>query len=310
MRRTLKLLSNNCLPVVDISPFVKDRCGWSADHQKTASDLRIAFENEGFVFLVGHGMSGEQMEDVLNVSRNFFNLDLVEKEKLHMSGYRGYQRVGENITQNKRDAHEAMDFYSESDSATGELKEFKNQWPSKEQLPEYQPVLQTFVNHLLLTGKSVMSAIGRGLSLSHDTFDSTMTDPYWTLRSICYPPKSSLTSDPDIGIGCGTHTDYGYLTFLLTDGTPNTLQVRSPSETWITVSDIPPEAFIINIGDMLSIATKGRYKATHHRVLSASTQRVSVPFFYEPNFDAEIMNSDGKFVKYGDHLYSKLRTNF
>eukprot|EP01060_Flectonema_neradi_P014819 TRINITY_DN21484_c0_g1_i3.p1 TRINITY_DN21484_c0_g1~~TRINITY_DN21484_c0_g1_i3.p1 ORF type:complete len:267 (+),score=29.49 TRINITY_DN21484_c0_g1_i3:190-990(+) len=240
----------------------------------------------------------------------FFNLPLEVKKSIQMAGFRGYQKVGENVTQNKKDAHEAMDFYSESQEATGELLRYKNQWPDDSVLPEYRPTLEKYIAHLLTTGECVMSAIGRGLGESHDFFDSTMTDPYWTLRSICYPPKADLDPSLDLDMGCGAHTDYGYLTFLLTDGTPDTLQVRSLSDTWLTVNDVPPDAFIINIGDMLSLATNKVYKATLHRVKSASTQRISVPFFYEPNFNAVVAGSDGTSTKYGDHLFSKLATNF
>lgn len=48
-------------------------------------------------------------------------------------------------------------------------------------------------------------------------------------------------------------------------------------------------AFICNIGDMLSEWTRGAYQSTLHRVChSSDTLRISVPFFFEPNWDAFI----------------------
>lgn len=62
-----------------------------------------------------------------------------------------------------------------------------------------------------------------------------------------------------------------------------------------------------NIGDMLSEWTHGIYKSTLHRVVhNADSMRISVPFFFEPNWDAFISpvlpSPDGK-VKHEGILY-------
>jgi isopenicillin N synthase-like dioxygenase len=47
--------------------------------------------------------------------------------------------------------------------------------------------------------------------------------------------------------------------------------------------------FLVNIGDMLSKWTDGIYKSTRHRVLHTSDKmRISVPFFFDPDWDAVI----------------------
>jgi isopenicillin N synthase-like dioxygenase len=44
--------------------------------------------------------------------------------------------------------------------------------------------------------------------------------------------------------------------------------------------------FLVNIGDMLSKWTDGIYKSTRHRVLHSSDKmRISVPFFFDPDWD-------------------------
>uniref|UniRef100_A0A453ST48 Non-haem dioxygenase N-terminal domain-containing protein n=2 Tax=Triticinae TaxID=1648030 RepID=A0A453ST48_AEGTS len=55
------------------------------------------------------------MAEVRDVTRSFFQLPLEEKRKIRLTprtGYRGYQRVGENITNGKLDKHEAIDCYA------------------------------------------------------------------------------------------------------------------------------------------------------------------------------------------------------
>ena len=57
----------------------------------------------------------------------------------------------------------------------------------------------------------------------------------------------------------------------------------------------PPVAgsFVCNIGDMLDRMTGGRYRSTPHRVRNlAPRARLSFPFFFDPNFGAQIRPID------------------
>lgn len=55
---------------------------------------------------------------------------------------------------------------------------------------------------------------------------------------------------------------------------------------WVTVQPVP-DAFVINIGDLFQVASNDRFKAPLHRVLAnKSSERYSVPFFYQPSLDA------------------------
>jgi isopenicillin N synthase-like dioxygenase len=51
-----------------------------------------------------------------------------------------------------------------------------------------------------------------------------------------------------------------------------------------------PGAFVVNIGELLEYATNGYLKATVHRVISPSigSDRISIPFFFNPALDATI----------------------
>jgi isopenicillin N synthase-like dioxygenase len=102
-------------------------------------------------------------------------------------------------------------------------------------------------------------------------------------RIFNYPPDL-LNSEQRWGVG--EHTDYGLLTILKQDNSGG-LQVKSKSG-WI---DAPPisGSFVCNIGDMLELMTGGLYKSTPHRVKNISNRnRLSFPFFFDPNFDVEV----------------------
>ncbi|WP_242045365.1 2OG-Fe(II) oxygenase family protein [Anabaena catenula] len=115
--------------------------------------------------------------------------------------------------------------------------------------------------------------------------DRYTANPLTLFRIFNYPPDwAVLNSESTWGVG--EHTDYGILTILKQDNSGG-LQIKSKSR-WI---DAPPlsGSFICNIGDMLELMTGGLYKSTPHRVKNISAKnRLSFPFFFDPNFDVEV----------------------
>jgi isopenicillin N synthase-like dioxygenase len=86
--------------------------------------------------------------------------------------------------------------------------------------------------------------------------------------------------------GVGEHTDYGLLTILLQDDAGG-LEVKS-GKSWIAAPPIPG-SFVCNLGDMLDRMTRGIYRSTPHRVRNpAPRDRLSFPFFFDPNFFAKV----------------------
>ena len=82
-----------------------------------------------------------------------------------------------------------------------------------------------------------------------------------------------------------------------------------------------PNAFVINIGDMLSRLSNYVLKATLHRVICIGDDRISSPFFFEPYYAAKIPSSlflgdeghvlteEQKYwdnVMYGDYMIEKI----
>lgn len=64
--------------------------------------------------------------------------------------------------------------------------------------------------------------------------------------------------------------------------------------------DVPPieGTLVVNLGEMLQLATHGYYLATVHRVLSlpGTRSRYSIPFFFNPRLDAEAKSIDIKSI--------------
>jgi isopenicillin N synthase-like dioxygenase len=131
-----------------------------------------------------------------------------------------------------------------------------------------------------------MTGLALSLSLEESYFAERLTgEPLTLFRIFNYPPPADSTL-----WGVGEHTDYGLLTILLQDDAGG-LEVKSRSR-WVPAPPVPG-SFVCNIGDMLDRMTGGFYRSTPHRVRNpASRDRLSFPFFFDPNFCARVQPID------------------
>ncbi len=109
---------------------------------------------------------------------------------------------------------------------------------------------------------------------------------------ILYPALSSETPG-DLRIQ--PHTDSGILTILNTEPTKDpALQFLDVSGQW-TDMQTDVDAFVLNVGDLLSRWTNGRWLSTVHRVLRPSPEhqhipRLSIAYFEHPDYDANVVS--------------------
>ncbi|KAI9794602.1 MAG: hypothetical protein M1816_004489 [Peltula sp. TS41687] len=322
-------MTSPTLPVIDISPFLHPSSN-PAEREACARTIYDACLNTGFYYLKNHGIPTALTDHILELARSFF-LNASDEEKSSIArqaagkgdgdGARGWQRVGENVTQGKRDWHEAVDLYRDVDDSLGapyEVLQGPNRWPRTP--ASLQETYKSYMTDLLKLGEAVVRAMGYALDPEdEDVFVRQTTKSFWVMRIIGYPPLPSDSSEA--GISCGEHTDYGCLTFLLADSTTGALQVQHRSGSWIDADPIPG-TFVVNIGDMMERWTNGLWRSTMHRVIHRGGEwRFSVPFFYEPDFEARIKplkncvertGGEEKYdeVVYGNFLRSKVEGNF
>ncbi|TCD63681.1 hypothetical protein EIP91_005125 [Steccherinum ochraceum] len=294
------------LPVINLSPFIKPEDG--KGRLSAAAQLHAACLEYGFFYLdISSYIDPEEPEELTRLAREFFALPEEEKDRIalrHEDRARGYARLRENVTNGLADNHEGIDFYRPVENPDKSKPLWgTNQWPD---VPTFREKYDTWIEKMKKLGLIVMEAMALGLGMAPAEWGelrSKVDDSFWVMRIIGYPP---LPNDED-GFSCGAHKDYGCLTFLYADPTPGALQVflRQPGHlirkdsgplsedgveagTWINADPLPG-CIVCNIGEMWEIWTNGLYKSTLHRVVHrGSNYRVSIPFFFEPNFDALI----------------------
>jgi isopenicillin N synthase-like dioxygenase len=281
--RTAQEFSN--VPIVDVSELVAGGPGQSA----VAERLGQACRESGFFYVVGHGVDEGLQARLRALSREFFAQDVDAKLRIRMAlggrAWRGYFRVGDELTSGKPDQKEGLYFGTELPAdhplvQAGKPMHGPNLFPAepaglREAVLEYMAAL-TRLGHRLMAGL----ALSLGLEESYFA-DRYTGEPLTLFRIFNYPPPR----DPGLW-GVGEHTDYGLLTILLQDDAGG-LEVRSRSG-WVAAPPVPG-SFVCNIGDMLDRMTKGVFRSTPHRVRNpAPRDRLSFPFFFDPGFFARV----------------------
>ena len=108
-----------------------------------------------------------------------------------------------------------------------------------------------------------------------------------TLRFNFYSNQSKpieVSKEDGVALGCETHVDSGIFTILYQDKKGGLQVQNKKNKKWY---DVPfnKNALVVNTGRALEYLTKGKFKATNHRVLWNKSKRMSIPFFFEPSYD-------------------------
>ena len=277
------------LPIIDVSPLVTGR----GDRSVVALEMSEACRDSGFFYIVGHGVDEGLQRRLEDASRRFFGQDLETKMEIGMArggrAWRGYFPVGAELTSGKADLKEGIYFGAELPPDHPRVKDGTplhgaNLFPQG--VPELREAVLGYIDAITRLGHALMEGIASSLGLEASYFADHYTwEPLTLFRIFNYPGNPAL-ADEEPRWGVGEHTDYGLLTILKQDDTGG-LQVKSRGG-WRAAPPIPG-AFLCNIGDMLDRMTGGRYKSTPHRVQNVTRRdRLSFPFFFDPNFDAHI----------------------
>lgn len=278
------------LPVIDLA-----RADDAAQVESLRAELFAASHEVGFFYLVGHGISAERQAQMFDVARRLFALPDEAKHEVEMlrsPHFRGWTRLGGELTRGRVDWREQIDVGIERPAVDVPVDEpwyvlqGPNLWPAA--LADDLPVVQAWQRDLSQVGMRLLRLWATALAQRPDVWHDAFTDRPAPLLKIVRYPASGTDTDTGTdaqGQGVGGHKDAGVLTLLLPEPGTRGLQVEHHGR-WIDADPLPG-AFIVNIGELLEVATGGLLKATEHRVLRpGGRERLSIPFFHAPGLSA------------------------
>ncbi len=292
-------MTKNIIPTINISSVVKNGFN-STKSIKTINKIKKACINIGFFQIIGHGISQKNIKNICKVGNKFFNSSEKNKRKIspkkwspkNKNVYRGY-------FPNDVNGKEGLDI--------GDLKVTKKYANSiKNQYIEYLDlnksidkksikILSDYFDQIFILGenlfKCVIKLYDKNINNSKKAFSRLKT--LSTLRFNYYPNQTKpveISKQDCVALGCETHVDSGVFTILYQDKKGG-LQVQNrKNKKWY---DVPfnKKALVVNTGRALEFLSKGKFKATNHRVLWNKTKRMSIPFFFEPSYDFKMSKS-------------------
>ncbi len=260
----------------------------------------------GFLSVVNTPIGEADVKEVLDAYRAFFKLPLAQKDAVNMArtgSNRGWGAGGSEQVDpmSNPDYKEVFDcgFELAADDplrGAGLLVYGENCWP--ETPGHFAPVIQSYYARAIALCRRLLRHIAEAAGRDRDYFEDKFTRPMALLRGNYYPERPDWAGAKDFGIAA--HSDYGCLTLLTGDGTPG-LEVKGPDGGWHGV-DVLPGEFVINFGEMLEMWSGGKVKATLHRVVGSGQERISIPMFFNPNYDTDVSPEGQPPITAGEYL--------
>ena len=289
------------IPSIDLEALV-------AGDPAALEAMREAATGVGFATVYNTALDGACVRHVIETYRTFFKLPDATKQPYSMAGTganRGWGAAGTERVDPDANPDYKQYFDSgvvlEADDPRSAMPVYApNIWPAEP--AEFEAVVSKYYEDACDVAMAVLRGVAQSIGAPRDAFDAGFETPMALLRGNYYPERPDWAGAKDFGIA--THTDYGCLTLLATDGSPG-LEVRKRGGGWIPVS-AEPGTFVINFGEMMEVWTDGLVRATPHRVVGGVNERISVPLFFNPAHDTNVAPlGSGKVVLAGEHLAAR-----
>ncbi|MGI9578828.1 MAG: isopenicillin N synthase family dioxygenase [Microthrixaceae bacterium] len=251
--------------------------------------VSMACRDTGFLCITGDGIDPGLQPRLEEAAREFFALSESEKSRIAMEhggrAWRGWFPLGGELTSGEADAKEGIYFGTDLGDSDPRVRAAtplhgRNLYPTRP--AALAGLVDQWMIAAVAVGQQLLSAMASGLGLPWHWFDRWCADPTVMFRIFHYPAPPAAGTTP---WGVAQHSDYGLLTILAQDSAGG-LEVKTP-DGWIEVP-AEPGVLVCNLGDMVQRITGGRYRSTLHRVRRPTQDRISMPLFLDPAWDAMV----------------------
>ncbi|MFT5006953.1 MAG: isopenicillin N synthase-like dioxygenase [Paracoccaceae bacterium] len=303
------------IPLLDASSIYSDETGAQDD---LITKFAKAYSTVGFAYITNHGIDPDLRRKVFQANAAFHAQSMPQKMKVELNHlHRGYIPINTSTDVNSafvkvtKPNQSASFMLMREDQAAdpGAYLSGANQWP---ELQGFRDVCAAYVTAMSKLANRLMIVALRAAGTDPADFMAAFDTPTTWLRLLHYPPRPDAAADV---YGSAPHKDFGCLTILGQDPVGG-LQVQTPSGDWV---DAPymPDAYVVNVGDMLHRLSNGRLLSTPHRVINRSgSERYSIPFFYDPHVSTNIAPLPGtgtprfESVNFGEFLQAELEASY
>ena len=291
-------MKKSFIPTIDISSLL---VGLNSKKSKQIiKKIEKASVEVGFFQIINHGISKKQIQNIIKVGNKFFKSS--EQNKIRLTPKK-WNNKNKNIYRgyfpNSVNGKEGLDI-GDTKVTRKYAKSIKNKYIEYLNLNKsinkksVKTLSKYFDNIFILCEilfKSVIKLYKDDTSISKIAFSRLKT--LSTLRFNYYPKQSKpveISKQDGVALGCETHVDSGVFTVLYQDKIAG-LQVQNRNnKKWHNVP-FNKKALVVNTGRALEFLSKGKFKATNHRVLWNKTERMSIPFFFEPSYNFKMNTS-------------------
>ncbi|TQK52623.1 isopenicillin N synthase-like dioxygenase [Streptomyces sp. SLBN-118] len=289
------------IPTIDLRPWSS---GNPAARAAVAARVDKALRSAGFLLVTGHGVDPGLRARIRGAAGEFFRLPEAAKEQYAVRvGGRGWLGPGAEAnayaegTETPPDLKESLSFAADEPTGAPAVDAewfLPNTWP--DEVPRLKDLVETYVAQMRELSDRLLELLGVALGEPGTFFTQHTGHPTWGFNINWYPGRDRL-GDPQPGqFRIGPHTDFGTVTVLDRQVGRGGLQVFTDEGGW---EDAPydPEAFTVNIGDLMARWTGDRWRSGRHRVLpppadAPAEELISLVYFYECDPGTDVLGID------------------
>lgn len=284
------------VPIIDMQKL-------SHNGSEELHNLHRACQEWGFFQLINHGVDKKVVETMKLQVQEFFNLPIEEKSKFNQESgdTEGYGQAFVVSEDQKLDWGD-MFFVATSPS-------FMRKPHLIPKLPSsFKDAVEAYSSELKALSSTILRLIAKALEMRIEEMETIFKGEFQSMRMNYYPP----CPEPELVTGLCPHSDASGLTILLQVSETEGLQIKKDG-LWVPIYPIP-EAFVVNIGDILEVVSNGAYKSIEHRaVVNKEKERLSIATFTSPGIDCEFgpapslvtLENPAKFKRIGAREYFK-----
>uniref|UniRef100_A0A7N0U2B9 Fe2OG dioxygenase domain-containing protein n=1 Tax=Kalanchoe fedtschenkoi TaxID=63787 RepID=A0A7N0U2B9_KALFE len=205
-------------------------------------NLRFACSEWGFFQVVEHDVSRSLIEEVKAEMGRFFGLPLEEKRRYEQEpgDLEGYGQAF--VVSEEQRLDWADMFYVVTRPTSLRKPHLLPKLPA-----HFKDCVEAYSTELKRLAVSILGSVSKAFEIDGKEMRELFDEGMQSMRSNYYPP----CPQPELAIGLTPHSDPTGLTILLQANDTDGLQVRKGGR-WIPVIPLP-NAFIVNIGDMLEV---------------------------------------------------------